>query len=66
MYNSYPQCQDWYSATELSQSCSDFMDVVDHLEADAGGVAEDCEVQAQLGKLSHQLLLASYSSESGR
>ena len=41
------------------------MDIVDHLEADAGGVAEDCEVQAQLGKLSHQLLLASYSNESG-
>ena len=41
------------------------MDIVDHLAADAGGVVEDCEVQAQLGKLSHQLLLASYHSDSG-
>ena len=41
------------------------MDIVDHLAADAGSVAEDCEVQAQLGKLSHQLLSASYSSDSG-
>ena len=40
------------------------MDVVDRLAADAGSVAEDCEVQAQLAKLSHQLLLASYSSDS--
>ena len=40
------------------------MDVVDRLAADAGSV-EDCEVQAQLGKLSHRLLLASYSSNSG-
>ena len=46
-------CQDWYSACELSQSCSDFMDVADCLEADAGGVVEDCEVQAQLDELSH-------------
>ena len=59
-------CQDQYSACELSQSCSDFMDIVDCLEADAGGVVEDCEVQAQLDKLSHQLLSASYSSESSR
>ena len=40
------------------------MDVVDRLAADAGGVAEDSEAQAQLGELSHQLLLASYSSNS--
>ena len=42
------------------------MDVADHLEADAGGEAEDWEVQAQLDELSHQLLLASYSSKCGR
>ena len=59
------QCQDWYSACELSQSCSDFMDIADCLEADAGGVVEDCEAQAQLGELSHQLLSASYSSDVG-
>ena len=41
------------------------MDVADHLAADVGGVAEDSEAQAQLGKLSHQLLSASYSSDSG-
>ena len=41
------------------------MDVVDRLAADVGGVAEDSEVQVQLGKLSHRLLLASYSSNSG-
>ena len=40
------------------------MDVVDRLAADAGGVAEDSEAQAQLGKLSHQLLSASRSSDS--
>ena len=40
------------------------MVVADRLAADAGGVAEDSEAQAQLGELSHQLLLASYSSDS--
>ena len=59
-------CQDRYSACEVSQSCSNFMDIADCLEADAGSVVEDCEAQAQLDKLSHQLLLASYSSKSGR
>ena len=58
-------CQDQYSACELSQSCSDYMDIADRLAADAGGVAEDSEAQAQLGELSHQLLSASYSSGSG-
>ena len=42
------------------------MDVVDRLAADVGGVAEDSEAQAQLGELSHRLLSASYSSDSGR
>ena len=42
------------------------MDIADHLEADAGGEVEDWEVQAQLDELSHRLLSASYSSESGR
>ena len=41
------------------------MDVVDCLAADVGSVAEDSEAQAQLGELSHQLLSASYSSDSG-
>ena len=41
------------------------MDVADRLAADAGGVVEDSEAQAQLGELSHRLLLASYSSDSG-
>ena len=41
------------------------MDIADHLAADVGGVAEDSEAQAQLGELSHRLLLASYSSNSG-
>ena len=41
------------------------MVVVDHLAADAGSVAEDSEAQAQLGELSHRLLSASYSSDSG-
>ena len=41
------------------------MEVADHLAADVGSVVEDSEVQAQLGELSHQLLLASYSSDSG-
>ena len=40
------------------------MDVADRLAADVGSVAEDSEARAQLGKLSHQLLLASYSSDS--
>ena len=40
------------------------MDVADRLAADVGGVAEDSEVQAQLGELSHRLLLASYFSNS--
>ena len=42
------------------------MDVADHLEADAGGEVEEWEAQAQLDELSHQLLSASYSSESSR
>ena len=41
------------------------MDIADCLAADAGGVVEDSEAQAQLGELSHQLLSASYSSNSG-
>ena len=41
------------------------MDVADRLAADVGGVAEDSEARAQLGELSHQLLSASYSSDSG-
>ena len=41
------------------------MDVADRLAADVGGVAEDSEVWAQLGELSHRLLSASYSSDSG-
>ena len=41
------------------------MDIADHLAADAGGIAEDNEAQAQLGKLSHRLLSASYFSDSG-
>ena len=41
------------------------MDIADRLAADVGGVAEDSEVRAQLGKLSHRLLSASYSSDSG-
>ena len=41
------------------------MDVADHLAADAGSVVEDSEAQAQLGELSHRLLSASYSSDSG-
>ena len=41
------------------------MDIADHLAADVGSVAEDSEVRAQLGELSHQLLSASYSSDSG-
>ena len=40
------------------------MDVADRLAADVGGVAEDSEARAQLGELSHRLLLASYSSDS--
>ena len=40
------------------------MDVADCLAADVGGVVEDSEAQAQLGELSHRLLLASYSSDS--
>ena len=40
------------------------MDVVDHLAADVGSVAEDSEAWAQLGELSHRLLLASYFSDS--
>ena len=40
------------------------MDVADRLAADVGGVAEDSEAGAQLGKLSHQLLSASYFSNS--
>ena len=40
------------------------MDVADRLAADVGSVAEDSEARAQLGKLSHWLLLASYSSDS--
>ena len=41
------------------------MDVADRLAADVGGVAEDSEAWAQLGELSHRLLLASsYSSDS--
>ena len=41
------------------------MGVADRLAADVGGVTEDSEAQAQLGELSHQLLSASYSSDSG-
>ena len=41
------------------------MDVVDRLAADVGSVAEDSEARAQLGELSHWLLSASYSSDSG-
>ena len=41
------------------------MGVVDRLAADVGGVTEDSEAWAQLGELSHRLLLASYSSDSG-
>ena len=59
-------CQDQYSACELSQSYSNFVDVADRLEADAGGEVEEWEVQAQLDELSHQLLSASYSSVSSR
>ena len=40
------------------------MDIADRLAADVGGVAEDSEARAQLGELSHQLLSASYSSNS--
>ena len=40
------------------------MDVADRLAADVGSVAEDSEVRAQLGELSHWLLSASYSSDS--
>ena len=40
------------------------MDVADRLAADIGDVAEDSEARAQLGELSHQLLSASYSSDS--
>ena len=59
-------CQDQYSACELSWSYSDFVDVADHLEADAGSEVEEWEVQAQLDELSHQLLSASYSHKSSR
>ena len=59
-------CQDQYSACELSWSYSGFVDVADCLEADAGGEAEEWEVQAQLDELSYQLLSASYSCKSGR
>ena len=41
------------------------MDIVDRLAADVGGVAEDSEAWAQLCELSHRLLSASYSSDSG-
>ena len=41
------------------------MGVADRLAADVGGVMEDSEVRAQLGELSHRLLSASYSSDSG-
>ena len=41
------------------------MGVADRLAADVGGGAEDSEAWAQLGKLSHRLLSASYSSDSG-
>ena len=41
------------------------MGVVDRLAADVGGVMEDSEVRARLGELSHRLLSASYSSDSG-
>ena len=41
------------------------MDIVDCLAADVGGVTEDSEARAQLGELSHRLLSASYSSNSG-
>ena len=41
------------------------MVVADRLAADAGGVAEESEARAQLGELSHQLLSASYFSDSG-
>ena len=41
------------------------MDVADHLAADVGSVTEDSEARAQLGELSHRLLLASYSSDRG-
>ena len=40
------------------------MGVADRLATDVGGVTEDSEAQAQLGELSHRLLLASYSSNS--
>ena len=59
-------CQDRYSACELSRSYSDFGDVADCLETDAGSEVEECEAWAQLDELSHQLLSASISSESGR
>ena len=48
-----PACPDWYSACELSQSYSDFGDVADCLETDAGGELEECEARAQLDELSH-------------
>ena len=41
------------------------MGVADRLATDVGGVTEDSEARAQLGELSHRLLSASYSSDSG-
>ena len=41
------------------------MDVADRLAAEVGSVTEDSEARAQLGELSHRLLSASYSSDSG-
>ena len=41
------------------------MGIADRLAADVGSVTEDSEARAQLGELSHRLLLASYSSDSG-
>ena len=40
------------------------MGIADCLAADVGGVTEDSEARAQLGELSHQLLSASYFSDS--
>ena len=41
------------------------MGIADRLAADVGSVTEDSEAWAQLGELSHQLLSASYFSNSG-
>ena len=53
VFTNLTHCQDWYSACELSRSYSDFGDVVDCLETDAGSEVEEHEAQAQLDELSH-------------